>query len=79
MSKKHAKHKEQEEITPENETVEQAADNTSETNGDNQTQAKDDACDSKIELLANIVEELNDKHLRLIAGYDNYRARTLIE
>lgn len=79
MSKKQTKHKEQEDVVPENETVEQIADNTSETNSDNQTQATDETCESKIEILEKKVEELNDKYLRLIAEYGNYRKRTLKE
>lgn len=79
MSKKQTKHKEQEDVVPENETVEQTGDNTSETNSDIQAQATDETCESKIERLEKKVEELNDKHLRLIAEYDNYRKRTLKE
>jgi molecular chaperone GrpE len=39
---------------------------------------RQDAQDEK-ELLKRQIEDLNDKHLRLIAEYDNYRKRTLRE
>ncbi|WP_016777883.1 nucleotide exchange factor GrpE [Anaerophaga thermohalophila] len=41
-------------------------------------EAKEDARD-EIELLKRQLEDLNDKHLRLIAEYDNFRKRTLRE
>ncbi len=41
-------------------------------------EARQDAQDEK-ELLKRQIEDLNDKHLRLIAEYDNYRKRTLRE
>ncbi len=41
-------------------------------------EAREDAEDDK-ELLKRQIEDLNDKHLRLIAEYDNFRKRTLRE
>lgn len=41
-------------------------------------EARQDAEDEK-ELLKRQIEDLNDKHLRLIAEYDNYRKRTVKE
>ena len=41
--------------------------------------AREESCDDKIESLEKELKEANDKHLRLIAEYDNYRKRTLKE
>lgn len=46
--------------------------------GDQCEDARQDAEDEK-ELLKRQLEELNDKHMRLVAEYDNFRKRTLRE
>ena len=50
----------------------------SDETGDQCEDARQDAEDEK-ELLKRQLEELNDKHMRLIAEYDNFRKRTLRE
>jgi len=50
----------------------------SDEEGDQCEDARQDAEDEK-ELLKRQLEELNDKHMRLIAEYDNFRKRTLRE
>lgn len=81
--------KEKQESREDQETVEEPTDQQEEkTEEDSQKKsdqegeqcedARQDAEDEK-ELLKRQLEELNDKHMRLIAEYDNFRKRTLRE
>lgn len=66
---------------PKNQEEEQTKENNQEKSdetGDQCEDARQDAEDEK-ELLKRQLEELNDKHMRLIAEYDNFRKRTLRE
>ncbi|MGQ1890773.1 nucleotide exchange factor GrpE [Thermophagus sp. OGC60D27] len=56
----------------------QAKDQPEEEKQEKCEEAIQDAIDEKV-LLQKQLEELNDKHLRLIAEYDNFRKRTLKE
>lgn len=88
MSKKKNSMKDEviaEEQTQEQETV--AEETAATTSGDDMEQDEDakeaaEKCEDKedeITLLKKMWEELNDKHLRLQAEFDNYRRRTLKE
>ena len=44
-----------------------------------ETVSEEEACVDQVALLEKQLADLNDKHLRLIAEYDNYRKRTLKE
>lgn len=69
--------------TPQNKKI---GEENKETQPADDAQEKDKKCEEAIqdaqdekELLKRQLEELNDKHLRLIAEYDNFRKRTLKE
>ncbi|MFW6389199.1 MAG: nucleotide exchange factor GrpE [Marinilabiliaceae bacterium] len=67
---------------PENKKEEETAKEDNQQKSDETSEqcedARQDAEDEK-ELLKRQLEELNDKHMRLIAEYDNFRKRTLRE
>ncbi|MFW5889824.1 MAG: nucleotide exchange factor GrpE [Marinilabiliaceae bacterium] len=67
---------------PENQKEEETAKEDNQQKSDETSEqcedARQDAEDEK-ELLKRRLEELNDKHMRLIAEYDNFRKRTLRE
>jgi len=48
-------------------------------NNSEQCECKDSKINETVESLNNELKSLNDKHLRLMAEYDNYRKRTLKE
>lgn len=75
-----AEEKEQQSLEEEQEEQEEQEKEGSETTGEEEhsEDARQDAEDEK-ELLKRQLEELNEKHLRLIAEYDNFRKRTLRE
>lgn len=65
--------KEKNEAVAEEENSEEAPQNTEQAEEDEQVE------EDEQELLKRQLEKLNDKHLRLIAEYDNFRKRTLRE
>jgi molecular chaperone GrpE len=89
MTKKQTKSKDKEEIIDNNEVVNNDTQEV-ETPIDGESEESDssagDACqelnselEAKLEQLEKEILEAKDKHLRLIAEYDNYRKRTLKE
>lgn len=86
MTKKHPKSKEQEE-TPEEKVTQKTENELSENDIEEQSEKKDNgSCQEekseleiKIEQTEKELAEYKDKHIRLIAEYDNYRKRTLKE
>ncbi|ASB48575.1 nucleotide exchange factor GrpE [Alkalitalea saponilacus] len=89
MAKKSSAKKEKEDVVNETEEVEQSTklekeDVDSKNNGEanqseDQEQGEVDEKEEMIEKLQQQISDLNDKHIRLIAEYDNYRKRTLKE
>ncbi|TCO10443.1 nucleotide exchange factor GrpE [Natronoflexus pectinivorans] len=89
MTKKSSAKKEKEEVVKETEELGQSTKSEKEkvdakSNGqtnetEDQVQEEVDEKDEKIEKLQQQISDLNDKHIRLIAEYDNYRKRTLKE
>ena len=77
MSKKKNKDKEQ----VENNQVNNAeTNNTAPENANEEAKNEQSSCNNDIiESLEKELKDINDKHLRLIAEYDNYRKRTLKE
>jgi molecular chaperone GrpE len=86
MTKKHSKSKEKEEINDQKTAQETNHADAGSNGTDGGSAAADNACEevkSELEIrvgqLENELLEAKDKHLRLIAEYDNYRKRTLKE
>jgi molecular chaperone GrpE len=89
MSRKSSKEKEREKdaVVEKEQEVEQAADeaevtpdgSASSESLSEEAVSEQEACEDQMALLEKQLADLNDKHLRLIAEYDNYRKRTLKE
>jgi molecular chaperone GrpE len=89
MTKKQSKSKDKEEIIDNNEVVDndtQEVNASDEAGSEESASSAGDACQElntelevKLEQLEKEILEAKDKHLRLIAEYDNYRKRTLKE
>jgi molecular chaperone GrpE len=82
MTKKSSKNKVKEEVLNELESA--AADVLNEdaspvADTAESPEKEEETCEDQIEVLEKQLAEMNDKHLRLIAEYDNYRKRTLKE
>jgi len=65
--------------TEENPEVKESCENCETTNANETTDQAADEIVDEIELMAQRLTEMNDKNLRLMAEFDNYRKRTLKE
>ncbi len=65
--------------TDENPEIKGTADNSENAQGIESTEQAADQIEDELEMMAQKCIELNDKNLRLMAEFDNYRKRTLKE
>ncbi|GAO31125.1 nucleotide exchange factor GrpE [Geofilum rubicundum] len=69
----------QEDVVSEEDPIEEETVEEEQEDEERASDDADEACEDQVSLLKKQLVDLNDKHLRLVAEYDNYRKRTLKE